>query len=163
MPIDRDSLRRAANAAAERERGSRPPGIAGLILGLHRGKLAEFVTIESSALPPVPLRPESAVGIAVAARGDSGTWVPWGRVVWSWPEGRVLRQERLSPGVARAIPLASDPETFRQSCTTAEAHLGGDPGAAAELVGHYRRLLGDDGTRLLAAIFPSASDLWASL
>lgn len=162
MAIDREALQRAAKAAADRARSNVPSGVAGLISSLHRGDLANFVTIESTAFPPVPLRADSALGVVVAAPTQGEEWTPWGVVEWRWPGGALLRRERLSNAVARPITFRPDVASFAECCTAAEAHLAGNPVAARELIEQYRRLVGREGIEFMSTVFPGASELWSA-
>jgi hypothetical protein len=101
MTADRDDLKRAAIRAATQAGARRPTGVEALTDGIHRGELGRWVTIQSFALPPVPV----AVGtewqlvslLAIADDPEAATIMPpWAAVTWGLPEGKVLEKIRLA-------------------------------------------------------------------
>jgi GTP-binding protein EngB required for normal cell division len=94
MSIDKELLKQlSAKVPVE------PDGIEGLVRGIHRKPgLREWVTLESVALVPVPVkRGDSWVIISLLAvpkpleAGATGWFAPWGAVEWTYPEMKVAQ------------------------------------------------------------------------
>lgn len=159
MPIEKTAVQQAIQHAAEKSTPPKPVGIAALVAGIHRGELGDFLTIESTILPPVPLRASHAVGAVVVGPAGGGKWAPWALVTWSWPGGAVLRRERLPTGFGRGeVAVTRDAQALGALFRAAEAFLD-DRAQGASLRPLYGRLLNSEGIRLLATAFPESASI----
>lgn len=98
MPIDRDLLQRLST-----EPTKEPSGVEGLLRSIHRAPvLRDWVTLESTALAPVPVKRGGRWRIvsllAVPTRledNSAGMIAPWEAIEWSWPEKKVVQTTDL--------------------------------------------------------------------
>lgn len=165
MAIDRDRLRQLSVEPAARQ-----TGIGALPRSIHKiPGLREWVTLESVALVPVPVKRGDTWRIvyllAVPTKLEDGSagWIaPWGSVEWSWPQQRVIQKIdlRQQPTTAKlrsshsisaqpsdaTVKLDSSSRTLRENALfgTLDTILttpGNDNSDLALLAGHYAGLL----------------------
>lgn len=161
MPIDHEELSRQARAFRPR----RPAGIAALAAGVHRDPaLRSWLTMESSALIPVPARDEdgwslwSLIAIVRQEAPDVQTHQPpWGAVQWEWPTGRVVQLVELArrPELAAVLDEARGAPTEAWQVPGSETGrwqrdealerltelLASDPDDLSEMAVRYERIL----------------------
>ncbi len=95
MPTNRDLLQQLSIKSVAKQ-----TGVGSLVRGIHKiPGLREWVTLESVALPPVPVKLGKNWGIvsllAVPTKLEDGSpgWIaPWGAVEWSLPEKNVVQK-----------------------------------------------------------------------
>jgi hypothetical protein len=164
MPIDRSDLSRAAARASIQAEAHRPQGIARWIADLHRGDTGAFVSLESTALPPVPVEVGDAMAVAVwiATPAGPGSWRPWAQIIWSWPDGEVLVMERLGNKGAAAAPLALSlsSEEFGRICDALQAWLDRRDTSKPATLDVYRETMPPETLEALLGGFPSSLSLF---
>ncbi len=161
MTVDLDKLAIAAAEAAAENASQRPTGVARLIVDLHRGDAADLVTLESIALPPIPVEHDGRIAVAalIASPAGDGLWRPWARVVWSWPDGDVLVAERLA---RPADPLAFDASRsdYLDVCSALDTWLASrDPDTEAALRDGYRRWMDADSLAHVVGLLTTSARL----
>jgi hypothetical protein len=115
MPLDREALRAASQAAAAERARRRPTGIAARVATLHREAAAADLPLETLALPPVLVTGPSGwslVGLLCVPAGPGGPTLgllpPWGRVRWGLDPSSPAVIESLKADLASA-PVRSGP------------------------------------------------------
>jgi hypothetical protein len=164
MPIDLSDLSKAAARASIETEAQRPLGIARWIANLHRGDVGAFVSVESTALPPIPVEMGDALAVAVwiATPAGPGLWRPWAQVIWSWPDGEVLVMERLGDDDAAASPLALalSSQEFGRLCDALQAWLERRGTSNPPTLDVYRQTLPPETLEALVGAFPSSRSLF---
>ncbi|MCW3051750.1 MAG: hypothetical protein JWN14_920 [Chthonomonadales bacterium] len=127
MTIDRAKL-----AEIEAQPLPQPQGVQGLLQSIHRApELREWVTLESSALPPVPVQDAAGWRIltllvtpAPAVAGIAQFHAPWAAISWSWPEKAVAKRDLRAPASMLAarntVVFATTPPAGEQVLAAAE-------------------------------------------
>ncbi|MBD2207431.1 dynamin family protein [Calothrix sp. FACHB-1219] len=92
MPIDRDILRQVS------VKTDKQTGVGALPRSIHKTpSLRKWVTLETIALPPVPVNKQGnwqliSLLVVPASEGDTQQWkAPWGSVEWSWCDRQVVQ------------------------------------------------------------------------
>jgi GTPase SAR1 family protein len=133
MSIDRDLLKQLDNQPAPQQ-----SGVEGLMNSILRTpELREWVTLESTIFPPVPINHGSHWGLlsllAIHTRLEDNSQAftaPWGAVEWDWS----------NKTVARKIDLRQNPETSSLHNSTIIAARPADKNASQEPLEHGFRL-----------------------
>ncbi|MBR8837524.1 MAG: dynamin family protein [Stigonema ocellatum SAG 48.90 = DSM 106950] len=133
MSIDRDLLKQLEAQPAPDQ-----SGVEGLVHSIHRTPdLREWVTLESTVLPPVPINRGSYWGLmsllAVHTRledGSEGLIAPWGAVEWKWDD----------KSVAQKIDLRQHSETASLRSSRTIAARPADTNVSLEPIEHAVRL-----------------------
>jgi GTPase SAR1 family protein/gas vesicle protein len=100
MPISRDLLQQLSVKTAANKTAAKQTGVGTLPRSIHRlPGLREWVSVESIALAPVPVKRSNGWVIvslvAVPTKledGSEGLFAPWAAVAWSWPEKQVVQK-----------------------------------------------------------------------
>ena len=182
MAVDREKLRQLSAQSA-----GKPTGIGALPRGIHRMPgVREWVTLESVALAPVPVKRGAKWGIvspiAIPTKlddGSDGYMAPWGAVEWTWP-GQKLAQTtdlRLREEIAslrecetftarpadKNVTLNPVERTRRENALfrALDEFLSGSGGGSAglaNLAGHYAGLLPAEVYPYYWALIPSCRE-----
>ncbi len=182
MAIDREKLRQLSAKSA-----GKPTGVGALPRGIHRMPgVREWVTLESVALAPVPVKRGERWGIvspiAVPTKlddGSDGYMAPWGAVEWTWPGQKLAQTTDLR--LREEIASLRECETFTARPADKNVTLnpvertrrenalflaldeflsgsGGDSAGLGNLAGHYAGLLPTEVYPYYWALIPSCRE-----